>query len=201
MGGYKTVVAVVGSYRKGGMVDSAIDAVLAGAVAAGARVEKIYLVDLPIEFCRNCRACMQQPGEARGKCVHDDAMASLLDTLAEADALVLGSPVNFGTVTAITKRFVERLACFAYWPWGQPAPKLRRSALTRRAVVVSSSAAPGLLGRYVYHAVGLLKQAAGVLGARVVGVLFIGLAAETPLPRLSARQQRKAERLGRRLVA
>jgi len=197
----KCVVALVGSYRKGGMVDSAIDAVLAGAVAAGARVEKIYLIDLDIEFCRNCRVCMQQPGEARGKCVHDDAMAGLLDTLAAADALVLGSPVNFGTVTAITKRFIERLACFAYWPWGAPAPKPRSKERPRRAVVVSSSAAPGFLGRYVFHAVGLLKQCAGLLGAKVVGVLFIGLASQVPHPVLSARQQRRAHRLGQRLVA
>lgn len=201
MGTQRKVVALVGSYRKGGTVDAAVDAILAGAQGAGATVEKIYLIDCPIEFCRNCRACMQAPGEARGVCVHEDAMPGLLDTLAEADGIVLGSPVNFGTVTAVTKRFIERLACFGYWPWGTPAPKPRSASHPRRAVVVSSCAAPGVLGRWLFSAVRLLRQAAGLLGAHVVGVLFIGLAAQHPHPALSLRQRRRAERLGRRLVA
>lgn len=26
--------------------------------------------------------------------------------------------MNFGSVTAIMKRFIERLTVYAYWPWG-----------------------------------------------------------------------------------
>lgn len=33
-----------------------------------------------------------------------------------ADALVLASRVNVGTVTAVMKRFSERLVACAYWP-------------------------------------------------------------------------------------
>jgi multimeric flavodoxin WrbA len=38
------VVAIIGSYRRGGITDQAVDAVLEGARAGGARTEKIYLI-------------------------------------------------------------------------------------------------------------------------------------------------------------
>lgn len=55
------VTAVVGSYRRGGVVDTLVDAVLEGARAAGAETRIIHLLDARIEFCRNCRACRRRP--------------------------------------------------------------------------------------------------------------------------------------------
>lgn len=62
------VVAIVGSYRKGATIDSAVEAVLEGARSKGARTQTFYLADAHIEFCKNCRTCTQKPGEERGKC-------------------------------------------------------------------------------------------------------------------------------------
>ena len=39
------VVAIIGSYRKHGTVDQAVDAILAGARERGATTEKIFLID------------------------------------------------------------------------------------------------------------------------------------------------------------
>jgi multimeric flavodoxin WrbA len=56
-------------------------------------------------------------------------MGAILDEIAASDAVVLASPMNFWTVTALMKRFIERLVCFAYWPWGMGARKhARRTA-------------------------------------------------------------------------
>lgn len=195
-----TVTAIVGSYRKGGVVDQAVDRLLATAAEAGAQVKKIYLADTQIEFCTNCRLCTQKEGAARGICRIADQMGSILAELEASDAIVLASPVNFGTVTAVMKRFVERLVCYAYWPWGRPAPKLRSEQRPRRAVVVASSAAPAFLARFMTPVVKLLKQAAGLLGARTVGVLFIGLAARDERQELGAGMRKKAGVLGRKLV-
>jgi multimeric flavodoxin WrbA len=193
------VTAIVGSYRKGGVIDTAVDEILAGAAERGATVEKIYLIDQPIEFCSNCRACTQEPGEAYGPCAIEDDFPELLARIDAADALVLGSPTNFGTVTAVMKRFIERLVCGAYWPWGQMAPKLRKRK-TKRAVVVTASAAPGFLGRAMFSVIGSLKQAARVLGARTIGVVNIGLAAGEPEPGIRERTRRRARRLGHKLA-
>ena len=143
------VVGIVGSYRKGKTIDSAVTAVLEGAEAKGAETKKIYLLDEHIEFCTNCRSCMQEKVEARrGKCVHDDDMEGILAEIDEAEAVVLGSPINLGNVTAIMKRFIERLGPYFYWPWGETvAPVQRIAKLDKKAITVTSSACPGFIGR------------------------------------------------------
>ena len=103
------VVAIVGSYRKSGIVDSAVDAILAGASAKGAETRKIYLLDKRIEFCTNCRCCTQMEGEQRGRCVQRDDLESILAEIQSANAIVLGAPVNFYNLNALFRRFMERL--------------------------------------------------------------------------------------------
>lgn len=119
------VTAIVGSYRKGGTVDTVIDEVLSAAHAAGAETSKVYLIDKHIEFCTNCRACTQEKGTGRGACPLEDDMKGILDALEKSDCLVLGSSINFYTVTAVMKKFAERLLCRSYWPWGMLRPKMR----------------------------------------------------------------------------
>ena len=124
----------VGSYRKDGIIDTAIDEILTSAMEEGAEVTKVYLIDKHIEFCTNCRTCTQHEGQKRGECVIADDMSTVLDEIERSDVIVLGSPVNFGTVTAVMKMFIERLVCFAYWPWGMNAPKVRNTLKVKRAV-------------------------------------------------------------------
>ena len=66
------VVAIVGSYRRGGATDSAVEAVLEGARVKGAETQTFRLTEQHIEFCRNCRACTQLPGAERGRCEQQD---------------------------------------------------------------------------------------------------------------------------------
>ncbi|MRR34527.1 flavodoxin family protein [bacterium] len=195
------VIALVGSYRKGGVIDTAVDEILSAAEQAGAETARIYLTDSPIEFCRNCRSCTQEKGERRGACPINDAMAGILDEIERSDALVLASPVNFGTVTAVMKRFIERLACYAWWPWGAAIPKMRTRLRDKRAVVVLSSAAPSILARLRPGIAGLLKEVSGILGARTSEVLYLGLAATQERQGIGEGAKKKARRLGKRLGA
>jgi len=195
------ITAIVGSYRKGGIIDQTVDEMLASAREEGAEMFKIYLVDTRLEFCTNCRLCTEQKGAARGVCPIADEMADLLDQIEASDAIILASPVNFATVTALMKRFIERLVCYAYWPWGMMAPKVRTRLTPRRAVLVASSAAPALIARLATSVVGLLKKAAGLLGAKTVGVIFIGLAAREKQPDPGARIRKKARLLGKKLAS
>jgi multimeric flavodoxin WrbA len=57
-------IGIAGSYRKSGVVDTAVGEVLAGATEAGAEVEKVLLGDHHLEYCRNYRFCTQAPGES-----------------------------------------------------------------------------------------------------------------------------------------
>jgi multimeric flavodoxin WrbA len=194
------ITAILGTYRKGGVTDSTVDEILAAARENGAETTKIYLIDKHIEFCTNCRTCTQEEGQQRGACPLGDDMIALLAEIDRSDAFVLASPMNFWTVTAVMKRFIERLVCFAFWPWGVHGPKIRNKLKTKRAVVVVSAAAPSLLARLMTRIVGLLKSVAGLLGAKTVGVLFIGLAAGERKTEIGERARRKARRLGRKLA-
>jgi NAD(P)H-dependent FMN reductase len=196
----RKVVAIVGSYRKGGVIDTAVQAVLEGAREKGAETQTIYLTDRHLEFCENCRRCTQAPGLQRGQCVQKDDLQSILDELDAADAIVLGSPVNYWNLTAIFRRFMERLLGCVYWPWGMSAPQPRNTLPTRKAVLVASSAMPGFCIPLFTGAARALRVTARMLGAKPVGKLWIGLAAQQPQQQLSARTLAHARRIGLRLV-
>ena len=194
------IVALVGSYRKNGVVSSAVEEILASAGDSGAETKNVFLPDTHIEFCTNCRSCTQEEGSKRGKCVLDDSMGELLDMIERSDAVVLASPMNVGTVTAITKRFIERLIGFYFWPWGTASPKIRNPEKNKKAVLVTSSAAPAIFAGLSGTVQKQLKTAAGLLGATPAGVLSIGLAAQQIDQELDERSRKKARMLGKQLV-
>lgn len=196
----KRVVAIVGSYRKNGVIDRGVEAILEGAREKGAETQTIYLAGQHLEFCTNCRQCVQDPGVERGKCVLKDDLESILTQIEAADALVLGSPVNDYNATALFRRFLERLLGYTYWPWGQNAPRLRSKLQPRKAVLVASAAMPGLLIPLATGAPRALRLTATTLGAKPVGSLWIGLASHQPHPPLPARTLGKARRMGWKLA-
>lgn len=194
------ILAINGSYRRGGVIDQAVGAACAAARAAGAETEEIKLAEKNIEFCDNCRACAQQPGPERGDCPLADDMNAILDAAEAAQGLILAAPVNCFNVTALFRKFMERGTPYAYWPWGAHAPSMRLKAGGKRAALITSSAMPSLFGRMFTGAMRALKLTAATFGAKVSGTLFIGLASAEQNPRLTPRDKRLAETLGRRLA-
>lgn len=197
----KKILAINGSYRQGGITDQIIDASVEAAGAAGAEIEVILLREYPIEFCNNCRACTQNTGELPGLCVFQDGMTGLLEKIEQADAYILASPTNFYSVTAIFKRFMERLVVYAYWPWDLNAPKYRKADNTeKKAILVSSCAAPGILGRWMYSTHSQLKLTAKTIGAKPVGAIFTGRISKERSARIPERTIRKVRTLITRIV-
>lgn len=197
----KKIVAITGSYRRGGITAQAVAEVAAAARSAGAEVEIVDLLDRHIEFCTNCRACTQAPGPARGACPLKDDMAGILDLLDAADGYIFASPVNYFNITALMRRFLERTAVYAYWPWGAGGPKPRTKKLVKKAVLITSTAMPELLGRFFTGALRALNHAAAGAGARKSGTLFIGLSSIVQKPVLTGRERQKARALGLMLAA
>ena len=194
------VLGIVGSYRKNGIVDRLVTETLAGAEAAGVTTRKIYLADAHIEFCRNCRQCAQEPGTEPGRCVISDDVGAILGEWKECDGLVLGAPVNFYNVTALTRKFMERLICFAYWPWGQGAPKWRSEKREKKAVLITATGMPSILGRLFTGAPRALRLAARTMGAEPIRTIFAGMIAQKESVELSEKLIRQARAAGRRLA-
>ena len=194
------VVAIVGSYRSGGVTDRAVEAVLEGARVMGAQTRTFELTEQHIEFCRNCRECTQRPGAERSPCIQQDDLEAMLKEVEAADAVVLASPVNYYNVTALFRGFLERLLGFTYWPWGQNGPALRNKLKTRRAVLVAAAGMPGFMIPLATGAPRALRLAAKIMGAKPVGELWVGLVAGKPRPTLSTRTMERARRLGMKLA-
>ena len=71
---------------------------------------RLYALDY--KGCMSCMACKIK-GKASKVCKFKDALTPVLEDIANADGLVLGSPNYFGEVTGQMRAFLERLA----FPW------------------------------------------------------------------------------------
>ena len=171
------------------------------AAQAGVATEHILLREHPVDHCHNCRSCTQEPGAVPAHCVIHDGMGELVTKIEAADAYILAAPVNFGSATALFKRFMERLLVYAYWPWGRPGPVYRKAGVPqKKAALVSSCAAPGVMGYVAYDVRRQLKLTAKTIGAESVGTLITGLVAQRAQTDLSLRDVSKAQRLARKLL-
>ncbi|MFT5083070.1 MAG: hypothetical protein ACI9Y1_001107 [Lentisphaeria bacterium] len=81
---------------------------------------------------------------------------------------------------------MERLIVYAYWPWNKNFPQFcKTSKPLKKAIIISSCAAPGIMGRWICETHKQLGMTAQTIGARAVGTLFTGLIAKqqyTSLP-------------------
>ena len=84
----------------------------AKSVGSDMKVKTIRLYDLDYKGCMSCMACKLK-GKASNICRFKDALTPVLEDIAHADGLVLGSPIYFGEVTGQMRAFLERLS----FPW------------------------------------------------------------------------------------
>ena len=170
------ILVINGSYRDDGITDQAVAVAVTALNESGVETEIVNLREYPIEFCLNCRECTLQSGTMPGKCVLDDGMHDLIDKIEASQGFILAAPTNFGSVTAIFKRFMERLVAYTYWPWGKPFPQFRKAKGPRKkAMLISSSSAPAFMGRWLFGSSKQLRMAAQTIGAKPVGTLFTGM--------------------------
>ena len=75
-------------------------------------VKTVRLYDLNYKGCMSCMVCKLK-GKASNVCKFKDPLTPVLEEIAGADGLALGSPIYFGDVTAQMRSFLERLS----FPW------------------------------------------------------------------------------------
>jgi multimeric flavodoxin WrbA len=126
----------IASPRKKGNTAWIINKILEGAKEQGAETQSWYFNDLDIKPCQGCLGCKQ--GDLR--CIVNDDMQKLYDALEHADALVLGSPIYMGQMSAQAKIFTDRL--FAqYHPRFSPHFK-ERNATKKKLVLMFNQGNP-----------------------------------------------------------
>jgi len=103
------VIALNGSPRKKGNTATLLEKALEGAASQGAETELIHLYDLNFKGCISCFACKTRGGKSYGRCAVQDDLTPVFRRIEETDAIILGSPIYFGTVTGEMTSFMERL--------------------------------------------------------------------------------------------
>ena len=99
----KNILVLSASFRKGGNSDTLCDEFIKGALESGNTVEKIYLNDYKINFCRGCGVC-----NTTHKCVQKDDMEKILDKMVKADVIVMATPVYFYNMNGQMKTLIDR---------------------------------------------------------------------------------------------
>ena len=103
-------IAIVGSPRKGGNTEILARHTLKAIEEEGLETELISLADLDIKPCTACKVCKKEES-----CPIDDDFWPIYIKMKQADAVILASPVQFGSATPSIKAIMDRAGYVAYW--------------------------------------------------------------------------------------
>lgn len=101
-------LVILGSPRINMNTDTLLNEIIRGLQSQNVEVEKIALGQLEFDPCVACDACAET-----GYCYKRDDLTAIYDKFNYSDIIVVGSPMYFNSVTAITKAMIDR--CQTYW--------------------------------------------------------------------------------------
>jgi multimeric flavodoxin WrbA len=117
------ILLISGARNPQGQTSQVAEALLFGAVEAGAMVEQVLLPTLKIERCRQCEANGWGLCRAEGRCIIEDDFAAIKDKIRAADLLVFATPVYYGDLAESLRGFLDRLRRTCTHEAGQPGIK------------------------------------------------------------------------------
>ena len=100
-----TILGISGSPRIGGNTDILIEKALEGARAAGGKTKKMILNDLDLSPCQEIE---YEKVNSNGYSVIHDDIHLIYQAIQECHALILASPIFFGSISAQTKIMIDR---------------------------------------------------------------------------------------------
>ena len=99
------ILAINGTYRKRKTITALTEAALEGAASVGAETEMIFLLDQDVRHCTNCLMCYKDLDSEVSTCSVKDSMDEILRKVADANGIILSSPVHNGFITGIMTVF------------------------------------------------------------------------------------------------
>ena len=105
------VFGISGSPRKGGNTDILVGTALNILEREGFQTDFLSLADRPIKPCVACLGCAKAEGY---QCMQEDpAFEGVVARFIEADGILVGSPVHFGSATPSTMAMLDRVGFVA----------------------------------------------------------------------------------------
>jgi multimeric flavodoxin WrbA len=132
------VMAINGSPRKKWNTAILLEKALEGAASQGAETDIVHLYDLTFKGCVSCFSCKLMNGKSYGNCAIKDDLTPVLNRIAGIGALILGSPVYFGSATGEMRSFMERLL-FPYLSYTNPPSSLFQGRIDTGFIYTSNA--------------------------------------------------------------
>lgn len=140
------VIAFNGSPRENWNTAILLNKALEGAATQGAKTELIHLYKLNYKGCSSCFSCKRKESKSYGKCAMNDDLTPILQTVEEADVIVLGSPIYLGTASGEMRSFLERLV-FPYLVYDESRSSLFKKKLSTGFIYTMGLNADGMIER------------------------------------------------------
>ncbi len=115
-----TVLALTASPRRQGNSELLLGSFLKGVQSEGLETETIRLNDLTFRPCQACDRCAPT-----GKCVVQDDMQTLYPKIISCSALILTTPIYFGSLSAQLKMFIDRFQCWWHAKYNLDKPFIK----------------------------------------------------------------------------
>lgn len=140
------VLGIVGSPRRGGNTQQVMEEFLQSCTEEGLQTEIILLADLNIRPCQECLFC-----KTNRKCKNDrDDFLPVYNKMLNSDAIVVASPVFFGSATAEITALLDR-AGYLGIAMGRPFEKKVGGAIAVARRAGHNFTLMQLLHFFLYH--------------------------------------------------
>jgi multimeric flavodoxin WrbA len=126
------VVALFGSPRVNGNTASLTKTFNKTVEDLGADVQTFFLNKFDAKGCQACDACKTKTDH----CIIKDDIATVLESVKDADVLVAATPIYFADVSAQFKIFVDR--CYSYLEPFETMPKTSRLKKGKKFVLITA---------------------------------------------------------------
>ncbi len=150
------ILALMGSPRKQGNTDVLLDEFLKGSQSRGHKFDKMYLYDMQLTPCVDCRVC--KSGELICK-VKDD-MQKLYPLIDKADLIVYATPLYWWGPTGPMKIVMDRIRPYV----------ANKKIKGKKAVVIVPSGEEPTASRWL---MGMFKDSFDYLNMQLVGSVLV----------------------------
>ena len=157
------IVCVLGSPRSNGNSTAIVNKFCDTARKKGANVKLYELNQLNYKGCQGCMACKTKSD----RCVVDDDLAPVLNSIFDADVLVMSSPVYMGEVTGQLKSFIDRTFSFLN-PEYLTNPKPSRLPEGKKALIVMTQGAPEEMFKDIHTRLEMMLQRYGFVETNTI---------------------------------
>lgn len=114
------ILSISSSPRRNGNSELLLQSFNRGAEKEGWDIGNVRVNDLKFRPCQACDRCA-----TTGECILQDDMQAIYPQVASAGAMVIATPVFFGTLSAQLKMFIDRFQCWWHAKYNLNNPRVK----------------------------------------------------------------------------